>query len=207
MKRQGTGLGSGSGLLAATSLFLAAGCLPAEDGGDQPGASMTTQALKQGRGGRQEKCRRGRADVPAPLAVPADACLQVRARGWGEQIYTCAAGAWVLKAPEANLLDDRGRYLGNHFLGPTWQWRDGSKIRGVRLAQVAAPDPGHDIPWLLMSAVNADGDGELAGITYIQRLDTAGGVAPAGVCTAGAEIRVSYAADYLFHGPRRCDDD
>jgi hypothetical protein len=35
-------------------------------------------------------------------------------------------------------------------------------------------------------------------VTYIQRLNTRGGVAPAGTCTAGAQTAVRYSADYAF---------
>ena len=151
---------------------------------------------------REDRCRRGAADVPAALAVPDGDCLEVQALGTGVQVYTCTAGAWALKAPEANLLDRHGRFVGNHFLGPTWQWNDGSKVKGARNAQVAAPDAAHDIAWLLLDVASEDGDGRLAAVTHIQRIHTAGGVAPAGPCTTeAAEIRVPYTADYLFFRP------
>jgi Protein of unknown function (DUF3455) len=61
------------------------------------------------------------------------------------------------------------------------------------------------IPWLLLSAasttVGEDGD-RLAKTTYIQRLETSGGVAPAPAsCTAthaGAIAEIPYSADYYF---------
>ena len=36
---------------------------------------------------------------------------------------------------------------------------------------------------------------------YVQRLDTRGGVAPAGACQAGASVAVPYTATYNFWGP------
>jgi hypothetical protein len=43
------------------------------------------------------------------------------------------------------------------------------------------------------------GEGEPLGrTTYVQRLNTSGGVAPAGTCTPGATIAVPYTADYFF---------
>ena len=37
--------------------------------------------------------------------------------------------------------------------------------------------------------------------TWIQRLNTAGGIAPAGTCTPGATTAVPYSADYFLEGP------
>ncbi len=194
----------GPGVLAAAALgVMAAACGdPLADEGPGPGEVVSTQAaVQQADHGR--RCRRPPDDIPAALAVPADECLAVQALGSGVQIYTCTAGAWVLKAPEANLLDPHGRFLGNHFLGPSWQWRDGSKIKGTKVAGVPAP-AATDVPWLLLSVNSPEGEGKLADITHIQRLHTAGGVAPAGACTEGTESRVPYTADYLFYHPSSC---
>jgi hypothetical protein len=61
------------------------------------------------------------------------------------------------------------------------------------------------VPWLLLSATTTpapDGGGVLADATFVQRLNTVGGVAPAGsTCTAanvGATAEVPYTADYVF---------
>ena len=48
------------------------------------------------------------------------------------------------------------------------------------------------------------GSGAFNGVTYIQRVNTVGGVAPASPCyagTLGAKQTVSYAADYVFFKP------
>ena len=61
------------------------------------------------------------------------------------------------------------------------------------------------IPWLLMRAKSNEGAGALAGVKYIQRVDTVGGVAPSSGCDAahaGAEARVEYSANYDFYGAR-----
>jgi Protein of unknown function (DUF3455) len=48
--------------------------------------------------------------------------------------------------------------------------------------------------------VTTEGEGgdRLTGTTWVQRLNTSGGVAPAGMCTPGAQARVDYSADYFF---------
>ncbi len=57
------------------------------------------------------------------------------------------------------------------------------------------------VDWLRLKATStaagADGD-RLGGTTYIQRIHTVGGVAPAGACAAGASAEVPYTADYVF---------
>jgi hypothetical protein len=171
----------------------------------QPEVTAVQSALSSGEG---HGCRRPPDDVPAALQAPADECVKVQALGSGVQIYTCVATAWVLKAPEADLLDRHGKFVGNHFLGPTWQWRDGSKVKAVAAAKVPAPDPAASIPWLLLNVTTQAGDGELFDVRHIQRLHTTGGVAPAGACaTEGAEVRVPYTADYLFYHLADCDAD
>jgi hypothetical protein len=47
--------------------------------------------------------------------------LLLRAVGRGDQVYACVDGSWVLKAPDAKLLNQQGSVIGRHFAGPTWQ--------------------------------------------------------------------------------------
>ena len=48
-----------------------------------------------------------------------------------------------------------------------------------------------------MTTTGSDGD-RLTDTTWVQRLDTAGGVAPAGACTPGDTKAVPYSANYTF---------
>jgi hypothetical protein len=43
------------------------------------------------------------------------------------------------------------------------------------------------------------GTGVFAKVTFIHRLDTTGGVAPAGKCTKGKTVEVPYTANYYFY--------
>jgi hypothetical protein len=150
------------------------------------------------------------AEIPANLAPPADSVMLFELRGRGVQIYTCAATpddatsfVWTFKAPEAELLNDRGEVVGRHFAGPTWQGWDGSAVTGAVLERADAPDAGA-IPWLLLEAQTYEGSGVFSTITYIQRLDTVGGVAPAAGCDlthADEQVRTSYEATYAFFYP------
>ena len=62
------------------------------------------------------------------------------------------------------------------------------------------------IPWLLLKARSTDGPGVFSTITYIQRLQTAGGVAPTESCdriVAGVERAAPYTAIYAFDAGAR----
>jgi Protein of unknown function (DUF3455) len=125
----------------------------------------------------------------------------------GVQKYTCQSnGTWLFTDPEAALYKTTGvpREIGSHFLNfasgrPVWQLDDGSSVEAARWA---AEDGGAgNIAWLLLQAVvtTAGDDGDrLTSTTWVQRLNTSGGVAPAGTCTPGERIRVDYGADYFF---------
>lgn len=146
-------------------------------------------------------------EVPTSIAVPAGHKLFLVAHAVGVQIYSCKATAgghgWALVAPRANLYDGNGKLVATHFGGPTWQARDGSKVVAQRDTGVTV-DP-TAIPWLRLSAgsTSAGPDGDrLAGTSFVQRVATAGGLAPAaGDCnaaTAETTREVPYTADYAF---------
>ena len=147
-------------------------------------------------------------DVAPALRVPAGQSAYAVALATGVQIYECAAKpadpgawAWTFRAPEAALSDTAGRALGKHYAGPTWQALDGSVVVGQVKASDPAPNPGA-IPWLLLSAKSATGAGLFAATTSIQRVQTAGGVAPTepcGAANAQQMVRVPYTATYYFY--------
>lgn len=148
-------------------------------------------------------------DVPEKIKAPAGEEIILKAHASGSQIYVCQAGAdgkysWVLKAPEAELRDEKGAVIGHHFAGPSWKHNDGSEIKGKAVARVDAPDA-DSIPWLLVTVTDRSGSGVLSRVTSIQRVHTKGGQ-PAGDCAAqkqNAEVKSSYSADYYFYAPAK----
>ena len=148
--------------------------------------------------------------IPSALAVPNGHVLLLQAEARGVQVYVCQAksdspGAfeWAFRAPEAELLNSRGEHIGRHFAGPTWEGNDGSQVVGEVRANASSPNP-DAIPWLLLQARSNQGAGAFSTVTYIQRLDTRGGRAPADGCgdaQAGQELRVDYTATYAFYYP------
>ncbi len=144
-------------------------------------------------------------DVPASLLVPEGNKVSFHAHAIGVQIYTATpsptdptAFVWTFKAPEAVLFDNDGNVVGIHYVGPTWESESGSKVVGARVAGANAPVAGA-IPWLLLQAVSTEGPGSFEPTTFVQRVNTVGGVAPAIPPTqAGQEARVPYTAEYYF---------
>ena len=140
--------------------------------------------------------------VPDGLKPGANESLALIAAARGVQIYECRDGKWAFVAPEAELFDANGRRIGRHYAGPRWESIDGSGITGVVKAHADAPAPGA-IPWLLLSSKSVGGEGALSRVTSVQRVATAGGVAPPGGCSqAGIQARVPYTAQYYFFSMR-----
>jgi hypothetical protein len=165
--------------------------------------------------------------IPADLRVPAGHTLFLRASATGTQNYVCLPTAsgfgWAFYGPQATLFRS-GTQVITHFLSPnpdegglpraTWQHsRDTSRVWANAVASSSDPRfvrPGA-IPWLLLEVVGADrgptGGTRLTETSFIQRIRTSGGVAPATGCdeapNVGAKALVPYKTDYLFYKPTR----
>ncbi len=146
------------------------------------------------------------AETPASLQPPGGQVQLMKFHARGNQIYVCQSKndsyTWVFKAPEANLFSDDGSPLGRHYAGPTWESKDGSRVKGKVAATAPSPDA-QSIPWLLLSAASHEGSGVMSHVQSIQRLETKGGKAPAGGCDGNNkdhELAVPYEADYTFYG-------
>jgi hypothetical protein len=142
--------------------------------------------------------------VPTEVQVGAGNKVFEVGHAIGVQIYACNGTAWTFVAPRADLYNDKGKRIITHFAGPTWQANDGSKVI-ARAVGTASVDP-TAIPWLKLEKVSTAagpfGGDKLVKTTFIQRLNTRGGLAPAAsTCTtanAGTQAEVPYTADYYF---------
>ncbi|HVD15845.1 MAG TPA: DUF3455 domain-containing protein [Actinomycetota bacterium] len=144
--------------------------------------------------------------VRPELDPPAGQKLVLRALGTGSQVYDCnaATGRWTFREPVATL-HRHGRTIGIHYVGPTWELFDGSKVAAAVEKSVPAPNPAKDIPRLLLKATSNAGSGVLSTVDYIQRLHTHGGVAPdGGACDPATDtsVGVHYTAVYAFYSGR-----
>lgn len=145
--------------------------------------------------------------VADTIRVPAGHQLAMQTVGTGELRYMCRPKAnagdqfeWAFVGPDAVLSDRGGKPVGKYYGPPaTWESNDGSKVTATQVA--IAPGGDGNIPHQLVKANPAQGSGMMTGVTYIQRVATRGGVAPAAACGAansGATQTVRYQADYLF---------
>lgn len=148
------------------------------------------------------------ASLPATVQVPAGNKVAIETVGVGEITYQCNAKKdmasqfeWAFVGPDAKLNNRKGKQVGKYYGPPaTWENLDGSKLTGTQVA--VAPSAAGNIPNQLVKANPAMGNGIMTGVTYIQRVNTVGGVAPATACTAsnmGSKEIVKYQADYIFY--------
>ena len=146
------------------------------------------------------------AGLPAAVQVPAGHQVAMETVGVGQITYECrakkdAAGhEWVFVGPDAKLMGRGGQQVGTYYGPPaTWASLDGSKVTATQLA--VAPGGTGNIPLQLVKANPAMGMGALQGVSYIQRVATQGGIAPAMLCDGskmGSKEIVKYQADYIF---------
>jgi hypothetical protein len=150
------------------------------------------------------------AEAPTDPPAPEGQVVLFKLHAEGVQIYQCevvnpAARAlryrWVLTGPDAILTDAKGDKIGKHYAGPTWEGSDGSKVIADKKLVETTPKP-PAVPWLLLKGMSHEGDGKFSKVTYIRRVDTEGGAAPAAPDSAyqGTELRVPYKATYIFYG-------
>lgn len=152
---------------------------------------------KANKGGREP-------ELPSPacgqIQVPPGNKVSFHTYALGVQVYRWNGTNWAFVGPVANLFADdnyRGQ-VGTHYGGPTWESNSGSRVIGARVAG-CTPDT-TAIPWLLLETVTTDGPGIFNSVTYIQRVNTRGGLAPSTPGTfVGEEARVPYTTEYYFY--------
>ena len=169
--------------------------------------------------------------TPPEIAIPAGNIVYLKGSAVGTQNYICQASgigfAWKFLGPQATLFvtlrfgnDEIVQQIATHFLSPnpsesgfpraTWQSSfDTSAVWAKAIGTTIDPNyvAPNSIPWLLLQVVGAQfgpsGGSGLTQTTYIQRLNTSGGVMPAtSDCTSanvGSIAFVSYTTDYYFY--------
>ncbi|QXJ24638.1 CHRD domain-containing protein [Actinomadura graeca] len=143
--------------------------------------------------------------APAPGRTPR---AFTRAVVSGGQIYRCTAqpsggNAYTQEGVAAVLEDSvRHSFVNPGPAGPPqWVAPDGSAVTGK--AVIKTPHGDGNIPELVLDATQTGAQGGLLSSTaQILRLNTVGGVAPAGTCDPATRplVRVPYKADYVFIG-------
>jgi hypothetical protein len=131
--------------------------------------------------------------------------------GVGKQIYDCKADntGYAFREPAAGLFTSRGIPAAIHGKGPFWTNFDGSHVDGALVQSVLPPvlaDQTKNIAWLLLKGSQPQTPnattGVFSNVSFIQRIDTRGGLAPTTPCTAPRTVAVDYTANYVFWAPK-----
>lgn len=144
----------------------------------------------------------------------------------GTQNYICLPSgsgvAYSLFTPQATLFGEDGGQIITHFFSinpfepgtirATWEHsRDTSTVWAALVPDGSSTDPTFvemgAIPWLKLQVKNHQdgptGGDKLSATTFIQRLNTHGGIAPSTGCASLADVGnkafVPYKADYFFY--------
>jgi hypothetical protein len=170
-------------------------------------------------------------DVPQDIKVPDGNVAFLKGRAEGTQNYVCSASgtgfAWILFTPQATLFNGADKEIITHFFDPNpdpsdrntdarvvadgtiraaWQHsRDASTV----WAKVFGPPVmvrADSVAWLLLQVVGRregpNGGDTLLPTTFIQRVNTRGGLAPLDGCSQSSDVGKKafrpYTADYFF---------
>ena len=160
--------------------------------------------------------------VPPGLEVPEGNEAFRVGHAFGTQNYIClpvdSIGhvAFTLFTPEATLLGEQDEQLTTHFFSPnpdeggvvraTWEDSVDTSFVWARAVAQATVDP-KAITWVKLETAGTDvgptGGDTLAKTTFVQRVNTRGGLAPATGCSLPTDIGtkrfVPYKADYFFY--------
>lgn len=146
--------------------------------------------------------------IPEQIKPPTGNSPILTVHAKGDQIYQCSLNggvySWQLQAPDAKLFDEQGSVVGHHYSGPIWEYKEGSRVVGKVLNKINIA-PESSISWLLVKVVAHKGNGLFSGVSFINRINTHGGLPPVSGCDAnqlGGEKRVAYTADYIFYSTR-----
>jgi hypothetical protein len=162
--------------------------------------------------------------VPHNIQVPKGNVAFLEGHGVGTQNYICLPAdsggvAFKLFTPQATLFDDVNGQVTTHFFSPnpfenstirvTWQHSQDTSTIWAKLVDLSS-NPGFvaedAVAWLLLEVVGAQdgptGGATLTATTFVQRLNTSGGLAPSTGCASptdiGKQAFVPYTADYFF---------
>ena len=161
--------------------------------------------------------------VPPALQVGPGNVAFLEGHAVGTQNYICLPSVtsttgfdWSLFTPEATLFSDDRNQITTHFFGPNpaedgliraaWQHRDTSTVWAKPFRDPVSVTP-NAVPWVVLqvTGVQAGPTGDtLTATTFVQRVNTHGGVAPPSAgCSSlknvGAKAFVPYTADYVFY--------
>lgn len=144
------------------------------------------------------------------VAVPPGHEHVMTLRAVGTVNYECrpmtgmsGAYTWTLAAYDAPLRHWTGFRVGRLYQGPTWAYRDGSKLVGEMIGSVSG-GPGR-LPEQLWRTRSTGAKGALSTVVFVRRTGAIGDPPPATRCTGprvGAVAKAEFEADYEFYAPK-----
>ena len=176
--------------------------------------------------------------VPFDIQVPEGNKAFLEGHAVGTQNYVCQPSssgfAWTLFTPQATLLSDDDKQVTTHFFSPnpsehgtiraTWQHSRDTSTVWAQAIHKPSFDPNFveagAVPWVLLQRADGGvagggvregptGGDTLTATTFVQRLNTHGGVAPSTGCDSSADVGskafVPYTADYFFYRDSNAD--
>jgi Protein of unknown function (DUF3455) len=136
------------------------------------------------------------------IVAPAGNRVAFHVYARGVQIYKWNGASWVFEEPRATLFAEANFFgeVGTHYRGPNWESKSGSKVGGIRVPGTGCRPDSSAIEWLILQSVSPTGPGIFHRVTYIQRVNTTGGLAPTTPGSSIDELReVPYTAEYYFY--------
>ncbi len=209
----------GRWLLCAAVAFLLAACAagpptvggPAQPGGAPEGAVPPAPITPVAPGAAPplptlEAPTRPSLGLFSRIKTPSEVDPVLELAAIGVQIFRCEQGKegfrWIFRLPEAELRDARGQLVGHHGANYSFEHADGSRLIGTIVGYDSAPGD-ESLRWLLLRT-QSYGQGEFEKMTYVQRVETAGGMPPA-QCPAeqvNQILRVPFSAKFIFYRQR-----
>ena len=138
------------------------------------------------------------------IAVEAGHKLDVHVYAKGVQIYQWNASTmfWDFVGPRADLFAEESFHgeIGTHFNGPRWQSKGGSRVKAEAIQGKSCTPDSSAVAWLLLKATETTAMGMFRDVTFIQRVNTTGGLRPTEPGTLHGELKeVEYTAEYYFY--------
>jgi hypothetical protein len=186
-------------ILALAGVALLAACADYSSTGsdyEQPASGLSAAEVKAASDGRFPEL-----GICQNLKVDDGSTVSFKVFGKGVQVYRWTGVKWDFVEPIADLFADANGngLVGTHFAGPTWLTRSGSQVVGTPATDGRCVPDANAVAWLKLNAT-ASGAGVFEGATFIQRLNTVGGLAPSTPgAVVGDEVSVPYTADYIFY--------
>jgi hypothetical protein len=202
---------AGRRILAAAAALLLAACAggPPPVGRAPPppaGAPVAPEAGVAPAPAPSEQPSRPSLGLFTRIRAPSEAEPILELAATGVQIFRCEPDKdgfhWAFRLPEAELRDARGQVVAHHGANYSFEHVDGSRLIGTIVGYDSAPSD-DSVHWLLLRT-QSYGQGEFEKATYVQRVDTSGGMPPAQCAADQANqiLRVPFSAKFIFYRPR-----